>query len=65
MYLYLYNISGGTLSPPDTDTGLSFITKSNLAEYNLASRYQGSTTAQKYLPRPSGAISAPMATTST
>ena len=65
LYLYLYNISGGTLSPPDTDTGLSFITKSNLAEYNLASRYQGSTTAQKYLPRPSGAISAPMATTST
>jgi simple sugar transport system substrate-binding protein len=65
LYLYLYNISGGTLVPPDTDTGLSFITKSNLAEYNLDSRYQGSTTAQKYLPRPSGAISNPMATTST
>jgi simple sugar transport system substrate-binding protein len=65
MYLYLYNISGGTLVPSDTDTGLSFITKSNLAEYNVASRYQGSTTAQKYVPRPSGAISNPMATTST
>jgi simple sugar transport system substrate-binding protein len=65
LYLYLYNISGGTLVPSDTDTGLSFITKSNLAEYNLASRFQGSTTAQKYLPRPSGAISNPMATTST
>jgi simple sugar transport system substrate-binding protein len=65
LYLYLYNISGGTLIPSDTDTGLSFITKSNLAEYNLASRYQGSTTASKYLPRPAGAISNPIATTST
>src|SRR5271170_7379336 len=65
LYLYLYNISGGTLVPPDTDTGLSFITKSNLAEYNKPSRFQGSTTAQVYLPRPSGAISNPMATTST
>jgi len=65
LYLYMYNISGGTLVPSDTDTGLSFITKSNLAEYNLDSRYQGSTTAQKYLPRPSGAIQNPIATTST
>jgi simple sugar transport system substrate-binding protein len=65
LYLYLYNISGGTLIPSDTDTGLSFITKGNLPEYNLPSRYQGSTTAQKYLPRPSGAISNPIATTST
>jgi simple sugar transport system substrate-binding protein len=65
LYLYLYNISGGTLVPSDTDTGLSFITKTNLAEYNLPSRYQGSTTAEKYLARPSGAISNPIATTST
>jgi simple sugar transport system substrate-binding protein len=65
LYLYLYNISGGTLVPSDTDTGLSFITKSNLAEFNLPSRYQGSTTAEKYLPRPSGPISNPIATTST
>jgi simple sugar transport system substrate-binding protein len=65
LYLYLYNISGGTLTPSDTDTGLSFITKTNLPEYNLTSRYQGSTTAEKYLPRPSGAISNPIATTST
>jgi simple sugar transport system substrate-binding protein len=65
IYMYLFNISGGTLVPPDTDTGLSFIQKSNLAQYNLASRFQGSTTAQKYLPRPSGAISNPPATTST
>jgi simple sugar transport system substrate-binding protein len=65
LYMYLYNISGGTLTPSDTDTGLSFITKSNLPEYNLSSRYQGSSTAEKYLPRPSGAISNPIATTST
>jgi simple sugar transport system substrate-binding protein len=63
--MYLFNISGGTIVPPDTDTGLSFITKSNLAEYNKPSRFQGSTTAQVYLPRPSGAIQNPMATTST
>jgi simple sugar transport system substrate-binding protein len=65
LYLYLYNISGGTLPPSDSDTGLSFITKTNLPEYNKSSRYQGSTTAQLYLPRPSGAIQNPMATTST
>jgi simple sugar transport system substrate-binding protein len=65
LYLYLYNISGGTLPPSDTDTGLSFITKSNLPEYNKSSRYQGSTTTEVYLPRPSGAIQNPIATTST
>jgi simple sugar transport system substrate-binding protein len=66
LYLYLYNISGSTLSPSDTDTGLTFITKSNAKPYATpTSRYQGSTTAQKYVPRPSGAINAPMATTST
>jgi simple sugar transport system substrate-binding protein len=65
MYLYLYNISGGTISPPDTDTGLSFIIKSNLGNYNVASRYQGSTTGEKYVTRPSGAIQNPTATTST
>jgi simple sugar transport system substrate-binding protein len=65
MYLYLYNISAGTLGPSDTDTGLSFITSSNDAPYQENSRYQGSTTAQAYLPRPSGAIQNPIATTST
>jgi simple sugar transport system substrate-binding protein len=63
LYLYLYNLSGGTLGPSDTDTGLTFITKTNAAPYTKQSRFQGSTTAQKYIPRPSGAISAPMATT--
>ena len=65
LYMYMYNLSGGTLAPPDTDTGLTIITKNNVGPYQTASRYQGSTTAQKYIPRPSGAISNPPATTST
>jgi simple sugar transport system substrate-binding protein len=65
MYLYLYNLSGGTISPSDTDTGLTFITKSNAPPYTKTSRFQGSGSAQKYIARPSGAISNPTATTST
>jgi simple sugar transport system substrate-binding protein len=65
LYLYLYNLSGGVLAPPDTDTGLSVVTKSNVGPYVADSRYQGSTTAEKYIARPSGAINAPMASTST
>ncbi len=65
LYMYMYNLSGGTLAPPDTDTGLTIITKGNVAPYQTASRFQGSTTAQKYIPRPSGAIQNPPATTST
>ena len=65
LYLYLFNISGGTISPPNTDTGLSFITKSTVGPYQEASRFQGSATAQKYIPRPAGAIQNPIATTST
>jgi simple sugar transport system substrate-binding protein len=65
LYLYLYNLSGGVLQPSDTDTGLSVVTKSNAGPYVATSRYQGSSTAEKYLARPSGAINAPMATTST
>jgi simple sugar transport system substrate-binding protein len=65
MYMYLYNLSGGVLQPPDTDTGLSVITKSNVGPYVADSRFQGSTTAQKYITRPAGAINAPQATTST
>ncbi len=65
LQLYLYNISGGTISPSDTDTGLTFITKSNAGPYTKSSRFQGSTSEQKYIARPSGAISNPPATTST
>ena len=65
LYLYMYHLSGGTLTPPDTDTGLTIITKQNAAQYATPSRFQGSTTAQKYIPLPSGAINSPPATTST
>jgi simple sugar transport system substrate-binding protein len=65
LYLYLFNLSGGVLVPSDTDTGLSVVTKSNVEPDVTQSRYQGSTTAERYIPRPSGAISAPPATTST
>jgi simple sugar transport system substrate-binding protein len=65
LYLYLFNLSGGVLVPPDTDTGLSVVTSSNVQPYVADSRFQGSTTAQKYISRPAGAINNPMATTST
>jgi simple sugar transport system substrate-binding protein len=66
LYLYMYNLSGGLVPPPDTDTGLSFVTKTNVGPYLAsASRFEGSTTAQKIIPLPSGAINNPIATTST
>ena len=65
VYMYLFNLSGGTIVPPDTDTGLSFIEKATLGNYQVSSRFQGQTTAQKYIKRPAGAINNPQATTST
>jgi simple sugar transport system substrate-binding protein len=66
LYLYMYNLSGGLVPPPDTDTGLSFVTKTNVGPYlSNPSRFEGSTTAQKVIPAPSGAINNPIATTST
>ena len=64
LYLYLYNLSGGLVSPPDTDTGLTFVTKTTVDAYSVPSRFEGSTTAQKVIPR-SGPINNPMGTTST
>jgi len=65
LYLYLYNLSGGQLAPPDTDTGLTVLNKGNVGQFLKNSRFQGGSSAQQYLPRPSGAISQPPATTST
>lgn len=65
LYLYLYNLSGSQLPPPDTDTGLTVLNKSNITQFLKNSRFQGGSSAQQYLPRPSGAISQPPATTST
>ena len=65
MYMYLFNLSGGTIAPPDTDTGLTFIEKASLGNYQVVQPVPGPTTAQKYIKRPSGAIQNPQATTST
>ena len=46
LYLYMFNLSGGLVPPPDTDTGLSFVTKTNVGPYlSQPSRFEGSTTA--------------------
>jgi simple sugar transport system substrate-binding protein len=65
LYLYLYNLSGAQLAPPDTDTGLTVLTPSNVSQMLHNSRYQGGSSAQLYIPRPAGAISQPVGTTST
>jgi len=67
LYMYLYNLSGGLVRPPDTDTGLTFVDKSSVGPYiNSKTSYEGSTGVTKptLVPR-SGPISNPVATTST
>jgi simple sugar transport system substrate-binding protein len=50
LYLYLYKLSGTLVTPPETDTGLKFVTKSNVGPYLKSSnRFEGSSAAQKYL----------------
>jgi simple sugar transport system substrate-binding protein len=57
IYLYLWQLSGGLVNPATTDTGLKFVTKSNAGAYTSpATRFEGSTSAQKYI-KHSGAIS--------
>ena len=52
LYLYLFNLSGGLVNPPETNTGLTFVTKTNVGPYlNTTSRYEGSSTQQKYIKR--------------
>jgi simple sugar transport system substrate-binding protein len=67
LYLYMFNLTGGLVLPPDTDTGLTFITKSNVGPYlSTKTTYAGSTGANSptLVPR-SGPINNPIATTST
>jgi simple sugar transport system substrate-binding protein len=65
LYLYLFNLTGGLVLPPDTDTGLSFVTKSNVGPYlNTKTSYEGSAPSPTLVPR-SGPIQNPIATTST
>jgi simple sugar transport system substrate-binding protein len=67
LYMYLYNLSGGLVRPPDTDTGLTFVDKSSVGPYlNSKTSYEGTTGVTKptLVPR-SGPIQNPVATTST
>jgi simple sugar transport system substrate-binding protein len=65
LYLYLFNLTGGLVLPPDTDTGLTFVTKSNVGPYlNTKTSYLGSAPSPTLVPR-SGPIQNPIATTST
>ena len=48
--LHLFNLSGGLVAPPETNTGLTFVTKANVGPYlNTTSRFEGSSTAQKLI----------------
>lgn len=54
--LYLYKLSGGLISPTETNTGLLFVTPDNVDPYlSTTTRYQGSDSAPKLVER-SGAI---------
>jgi simple sugar transport system substrate-binding protein len=65
LYLYMYNLSGTQVRPADTDTSLTVITPSTSGQFLKSSRFQGGTSAELYLPRPSGPIVQPVGTTST
>jgi simple sugar transport system substrate-binding protein len=42
LYMYLYRLSGTLVTPPMTDTGLTFVTKDNVAPYVSAnSKFEG------------------------
>jgi simple sugar transport system substrate-binding protein len=50
--LYLYKLSGGLISPTQTNTGLLFVTKDNVDPYQTSkTRYEGSDTAPKLVER--------------
>jgi len=50
--LYLYKLTGGLLFPCQTNTGLLFVTKDNVDPYQSSkTRYEGSDTAPKLVPR--------------
>ena len=52
LYLYLFQLSGGLVAPSETDTGLKFVTKDNVAPYTSpSSRFEGSTKAEALLKR--------------
>jgi simple sugar transport system substrate-binding protein len=52
MQLFLFNVSGGLMKPTDTDTGIGIVTKSNVAPYLPATRFEGTGAAKKSLTPP-------------
>ncbi|HVV10318.1 sugar ABC transporter substrate-binding protein [Amycolatopsis sp.] len=64
LYMYLFRLSGTLLSPPVTDTGLTFVTKENVGPYVSAnSKFEGGPKTD-LVPMPSS-IPLPAATTLT
>ena len=62
LYMYLFNLTGGLVSPPNTDTGLTFVTKSNVGPYlNTKTSYEGSAPPPPTLVPRSGPIQNPQA----
>jgi len=50
MYLYMYKLSGSLLNPPETNTGIKFVTKDNVKPYiTTKTRFEGSSKDQKYV----------------
>lgn len=50
--LFLYKLSGGLAQPAETDTGLLFVTKDNVAPYlNVKTRFEGSSDKQQVVPK--------------
>jgi simple sugar transport system substrate-binding protein len=46
LQIYLYKLSGGAVSPANTDTSLAYVTKDNVKTYLGKSRFEGSTSAE-------------------
>ncbi len=53
MQLFLFKLSGGLQQPSDTDTGLLFVTKDNVAPYLLTqTRFEGSSSKEQVVTHP-------------
>ena len=57
LQLFLYQISGGLSTPVDTNTGLAFVTKANVAPYVANDdRNEGSSATEKILKAPAKVV---------
>lgn len=52
LYLYLYKLSGGLAAPPETNTGLKFVTKGTVKPYiKTKTRFEGTSDKQEVVKR--------------